>query len=174
MNKKQWRILIAFLVVALLTVFGGLALVNYKPGPSDQVKATGAEVKAVYDLDIQLMAAARYAVNNGNSTQVRTFGNELNDFAQIQKQRLHNWFTKNNLKLDELTSAPELTLGRGYIQQMSNKKLNVFDDFFKKYLDDLSARLATIDTKVHFVDKQAAKEFTEVKGEVTGVRRLIG
>jgi hypothetical protein len=173
-NKKQWRILIAFLVVALLTVFGGLALVNFKPGPTEQVKAVGVEVKAIYDLDIQLMAAARYAVKNSDNTRVRTFGNELNDFAQLQKQRLHDWFDKNGLKLDELTSAPELTLGRGYIQQMSNKQLTDFDDLFKKYLDDLSARLATIDTKINFVDKPATKEFTEVKGEVTGVRRLIG
>jgi len=174
MNKNQIRILIAFLAVALLVVFGGLALVNFKPGPSEQLKATGAEVKAVYDLDSQLMAAARYAVNNGGSTQVRTFGNELNDFAQIQKQRLHDWFTKNNLQLDELVSAPELKLSRGHIQQMSNKQLTALDELFKKYLDDLGAKLATVDTKMHFVDKQAAKEFAEVKSEVTGVRRLIG
>jgi predicted outer membrane protein len=174
MNKKQIRILIAFVVVVLVAVFGGRALVNFKPGPSAQVKKAGAEIRAIYELDTQLVAAARLGVKNSDNTRVLTFATELQDFAQFQKQTLHDWFNTKNLKIDEVTSATDLTLGRGYLQQMSNKKLTVFDELFKKYLDDLIVKLATIDTKTQFVDPEVAKAFKEVKGEVSGVRALIG
>jgi hypothetical protein len=57
---------------------------------------------------------------------------------------------------------------------MSKKTMAEFDASLRHYLADLEAHLATIDSKTYFVRKAVVKEFTEVKGEVTGVKALIG
>jgi hypothetical protein len=133
-------------------------------------------VKAVYELDIQLAAVARMAIANSDNSGVRSYSAELQDYAQVQKQKLHDWFTKNNVKLEDVSVSAEydLTLTHGYLQQMSKKTLAPFDESLRHYLADLETHLASIDSKTYFVHKSVVKEFTEVKGEVSGVKALIG
>ncbi len=176
MNKKQWRMLVSILVVAVVAVGVAVGVANFKPGPSEETKKAAVEVKAVYELDIQLAAVARMAIANSDSAGVRSYSAELQDYSQVQKQKLHDWFTKNNLKLEDVTVPAnlDLTLTHGYLQQMSKKTKAEFDASLRHYLADLEKHLATIDSKTYFVSKAIVKDFTEVKGEVSGVKGLIG
>ena len=175
MNKKQWRILLSFLVAAVVVVGAALGIANFKPGPSDAIKKVAVEVRAVYELDIQLASVARFGAANSADSGVRTYSAELQDFAQTQKQKLHDWFNKHNLKLEDVSVLTEvsLTLPHGYQQKLASKTKTEFDAALKHYLTDLEASLAKVDTKVHFVDKNVVNEFKQVKGEVTGVKNLM-
>jgi predicted outer membrane protein len=175
LNKKQWRILIAFLVVVCVAVGASIGLANFKPGPSDAIKKVAVEVRAVYELDIQLAAVARFAVKNSANSGVRTYSSELQDFAQTQNLKLHAWFNKHNIKLEDVTlpASGELTLPHGYLQQMAKKTGTEFDAYLNHYLTDMEAFLAKVDTKTRFVDKNVVNEFKQVKGEVSGVKALI-
>ena len=112
---------------------------------------------------------------NSANSGVRTYSAELQDFAQTQKQKLHDWFNKHNVKLEDVPVTPEvqLTLPRGYLQQMAKKTGTEFDAYLNHYLTDLEAFLAKVDTKTRFVDKNVVNEFKQVKGEVSGVKNLI-
>jgi hypothetical protein len=175
MNKKQWRILIAFLVAAVVIVGASLGIANFKPGPSEAIKKVAVEVKAVYELDIQLASVARFATANSADSGVRTYSAELQDFAQTQKQKLHDWFNKHDLKLEDVSvsSAVALTLPHGYQQKLAKKTGTEFDAYLNHYLTDMEAFLAKVDTKTRFVDKNVVNEFKQVKGEVSGVKNLI-
>ena len=172
LNKKQWRMLVSILVVEVVAV----DVANFKPGPSEETKSVAVEVKAVYELDIQLAAVARMAIANSDNSGVRSYSAELQDYSQVQKQKLHDWFTKNNMKLEDVTVPAnlDLTLTHGYLQQMSKKTMAEFDASLRHYPTDLEAHLAIIDSKTYFVRKAVVKEFTEVKCEVTGAKALIG
>jgi predicted outer membrane protein len=175
LNKKQWRILLSILVVAAVAVGVAVGVANFKPGPSDAIKKVAVEVKAVYELDIQLASVARFGTANSANSGVRTYSAELQDFAQTQKQKLHDWFNKHGLKLEDVSVSTEvsLTLPHGYQQQLAKTTGTDFDAYLNHYLTDMEAFLAKVDTKTRFVDKNVVNEFKQVKGEVSGVKNLI-
>ena len=175
MSKKQWRILIAFLITAMVVVGTSLVLANTKPAPTPAALAVASEAKAIFDLDTQLASVGRLMKKNSANTRVTTFGAELEDFTTHQRQTIRDWMLKNNVNIDEV-SAPagvELVLGHGYLQRMTSKSAEEFDALLNEYLGDLQAHLATIDTKKNFTKNPSAKDFKDVSGEVAGVLGLI-
>jgi len=174
-KSKPFLIVVAFIGAVVIALGVAVFAANYRPAPSEATKKLAVEAKAIYELDIQLAAVGRLGMNNSLVSRIRTMGAELQDYATNQKHVLHNWFTKNNVLLEDVT-VPEnfkLTLTGGYVQRLVNRQGPAFDSSLNIYLDDLESKLADVDTKIRYAKKPIAVEFKKTKSEVSGIKDLI-